>query len=82
MSPTPNSQIRSVIRKLWLKSREANKMRALHKECEMCGSTEHLEIHHLGEIDWDRIFFVIREEILNDKLQMLCADCHKIKKVK
>lgn len=74
--PTTNTQIRVAIRKLWLRSRERNKASATMKECAVCGSTDNLEFHHKKPIDWDRIFNVIREEILNDNLEALCKECH------
>lgn len=87
---TPNSQITSSLRLLWLRSRERSE--AIHRDgntCQCCrkkgsvakGREVKIEVHHLkdGDIDWQKILRVIRKELLCDPKELitLCRDCHK-----
>lgn len=76
---TPNTQIRNAIRQLFLRSRE--RARCLKGAvCSGCGNEENNQAHHINGINWERIFAVIREEILTDNLAPLCKECHDKKK--
>lgn len=82
---TPNSVIRSALRKLWLQSRERYAVLKIGK-CRKCGrgkvelerSGIALEVHHIENIDWVPVFEAIRKQILVDpkKLSCLCLECH------
>ena len=89
---TPNSQIRSGFRSIWLRSRErAHALRAAHHCCERCGvkgrakdtrngPKQKLEVHHRdGIVDWDALVSLFRRRILPnpDRLEVLCPECHK-----
>jgi predicted HNH restriction endonuclease len=86
---TPTSTIRSLLRQLWLRSRERNAvLRAAGYTCQRCGKKQSkaagrevkVEVHHKDGIkSWERVFQVIREEILcpPQRLEVLCTDCHK-----
>lgn len=85
---TPNSQIRSALRRLWLRSREHSA--ALKRDkytCKSCGKKKSrakgkevsVEVHHRdGVCNWDEIFKAIRDNLLCDpsELETLCKDCH------
>lgn len=86
---TPNSQIRSALRILWLRSRErAACLKAHGNCCASCGVKASvakgrevkLDVHHKsGRIgNWQKIFDVIREELLcsPENLMPLCEKCH------
>ena len=73
---TPKSIIRSAIRRLWLRSRERAECLKLHgTDCMLCGQP-HEVIHHNKMVDWERIFVVIKEEMLNTNTMPLCKQCH------
>lgn len=86
---TPNSQIRSALRQLFLRSRErAKRLKLDGYTCQMCGKKQsrakgkevYVEAHHKkGVCNWQRIFEVIREELLcgPDGLETLCKECHQ-----
>lgn len=85
---TPSSHIRNALRRLWLHCREAHEaMKRTGYCCEKCGIKKSqakgkevmVEIHHsVHQPDWERIFSVVREELLqtSDKLMPLCRSCH------
>ncbi len=85
---TKRGAITRVLRKLWMWSPERYEaMRRAGHSCEKCGvkksvakgKEQKLEVHHKkGEIDWDKIIKVIREELLcdPDELEALCPECH------
>jgi 5-methylcytosine-specific restriction endonuclease McrA len=78
---TPRSRIVSTLRRLWMYSRErAERLRLDDKQCQYCGSTEHLEVHHYEEIPWDVIIrFIYKYILVNPKdCVTLCRKCHKI----
>jgi len=75
---TPNNRIRSSLYRLFLKSRERNRAMKKGVVCVECGSSDNLQCHHIRGIDWDRIFKVIREELLTDDLEPLCKECHAV----
>jgi len=86
---TPNSKIRSALRRLFLRSRERST--ALKRDkytCRCCGAKQsrakgkevYVEIHHKeGVLNWDKLFKAIREYLLCDPLflETLCDKCHK-----
>jgi len=86
---TPNSAIRSALRKLWLHSRERSAaIKRDNYTCQICGMKQSrtkgkevfVEVHHLeGVCNWDEIYRVIREHLLchEDNLKTLCFSCHK-----
>ena len=85
---TPKSQIRSALRRLFLRSRE--RAAALKRDkytCCRCGAKQSVakgrvvkvECHHKdGVTNWTRIFDCIYEELLCDPagLEVLCSSCH------
>jgi 5-methylcytosine-specific restriction endonuclease McrA len=84
---TPNSQIRSALRQLWLRSRErAAAIKRDHNTCTTCGAKGSvakgrevkIEVHHLEQINWERIIEYIRRHLLVDPkgLECLCKGCH------
>ena len=84
---TPTSQIKSALRKLWLRSRE--RRAALKRDSYTCtcgrkqskakGREIAVEVHHLRGIRWKEMMEFIRAELLVDpeELQTLCVECHK-----
>ncbi len=86
---TPSSQIRTALRRLWLRSRE--RAAALRREgyrCERCGRKQSrakgkecsVEVHHVSfETRLKEIEDVIRKNLLcdPDMLECLCVECHK-----
>ena len=86
---TPNSQIRSALRKLFLRSRERSA--AIKRDgytCQKCGAKQSkrkgfevsVECHHLdGVVNWDALFEAVRKYLLCDpgKMQTLCKKCHE-----
>lgn len=86
---TPNSRIRASLRVLWLRSRERQAcLRAHGNCCAECGIKQtaskgnevRLDVHHSNGVgNWDRIFQVIREELLCDPKHLvpLCEKCHE-----
>lgn len=86
---TPNSKIKSALRKLFLRSRE--RAAALKRDkytCYCCGKKQSkakgrevfVEIHHLeGVLNWDELYKVVREYLLcpPDKMKTLCVECHE-----
>ena len=86
---TPNSQIKSALRKLFLRSRErAARLKKDKYTCCSCGAKQsrakgkevYVNVHHLEGIEnWQEIYNVIRKNLLcsPDKMQTLCVACHK-----
>ena len=86
---TPNSQIRSALRKLFLRSRE--RTAAIKRDgytCRCCGRKQSkakgreiaVEVHHRDGIEnWEALFEVVRTYLLcdPDQLETLCVECHK-----
>lgn len=84
---TPNSQIRSALRTLWMRSREryASLQNTGHT-CSVCGVKASrakgrevkLEVHHLDGVDWTGLCDIIRDRLLQtpDRLAPLCKQCH------
>jgi 5-methylcytosine-specific restriction endonuclease McrA len=88
---TPQSQIKSALRQLWLRSRErASAIKREKNICQSCGKKGSvakgkkvkIEVHHIHGIDhWNNVVDAIRKNILVDpkNLEVLCKDCHKEK---
>lgn len=86
---TPNSQIRSALRKLFLRSRErAATLKRDGYTCQKCGAKQsrakgrevYVECHHVvGVTNWDALFAAVRDHLLcdPDKMETLCIDCHE-----
>ena len=86
---TPNSQIRSAMRRLFLRSRErAARIKADKYTCQNCGAKQskakgrevRVEVHHLeGVCNWPELIAAVRKYLLCDPdlLECLCEDCHK-----
>jgi predicted HNH restriction endonuclease len=86
---TPSSQIRSALRKLWMRSRE--RAAALKRDgysCQVCGIKQsrakgrevYVEVHHVdGVHNWAALIEAVRDYLLCDSsmLQTLCEECHK-----
>ena len=91
---TPNSRIRSVLRQLFLRSRE--RAAALKRDkytCRCCGLKQsrakgkeaYVEVHHWeGILNWEALFEAIRKYLLCNPewLITLCEECHKEKEAK
>ena len=85
---TPASQIRNMLRRLWLQSRErAAALKATGYCCAECGKKQSrakgrecsLEVHHVSGIpNWAEIEAAIRRYLLvtPDELVPLCPECH------
>ena len=85
---TPSSQIRTAMRRLWLRSRErAAALKATGYCCAECGRKQSkaqgrecsLEVHHVSGIPtWAEIEAAIRRYLLvaPDELVPLCPECH------
>ncbi len=88
---TPNSQIRSALRRLFLRSRErAATLKRDNYTCQCCGMKQSrakgrevfVEVHHQdGVLNWNELFRVVREQLLCDpgKMTTLCVNCHEEK---
>ena len=88
---TPNSQIRSALRKLFLRSRErAAALKRDEYTCQCCGAKQSrakgkevfVEVDHIdGVCNWQALFDAVREHLLcePDKMRVLCRDCHRDK---
>ena len=85
---TPSSQIRTAMRRLWLRSRErAAALKATGYCCAECGKKQSrangrecvIEVHHRSGItNWAEIERAIRRYLLTspDELVPLCPECH------
>lgn len=85
---TPNSQIKSALHRLFLRSRERSyAVKRDANTCQECGKKGSkakgrevkTEIHHLDGVEWNNIIAYIRRHLLCDpsKLECLCSECHK-----
>ena len=85
---TPRSQIRSALRRLWLRSRErAAALKNAGRCCQECGvkasvakgKEVKIEVHHKEGIDWEGLIDIVASRVLQDpsKLKALCVECHK-----
>ena len=85
---TPISQIKNILRLLWMRSRErAARLKMDSYTCQKCGAKQsrkkgeevYVEVHHVSGIDWGGIAQLIRDRILQspEKLVTLCKKCHE-----
>jgi len=86
---TPRSQIKSALRRLWLRSRERNfALRRDGYRCQKCGLKQsrakgrevYVEVHHLDGVEfWEEIINLIYQSLLcnPEKLETQCLKCHK-----
>jgi len=76
---TPKATIKAGLSQIWLRSRERrHALKTQGSFCQVCGEVENLHVHHNKPVDWQRIFAVLKEELLNDDLKVLCRQCHAI----
>jgi 5-methylcytosine-specific restriction endonuclease McrA len=88
---TPRSQVRSALRRLWLRSRErAAALKRDNYTCQKCdakqsrakGREVYVEVHHTqGVLNWEMMIDYIFRHLLCDPkwLETLCKECHKAK---
>jgi len=91
---TTNTQIRSALRRLFLRSRErAKRLKDDSYCCQVCGVKQsrakgkevYVEVHHKeGVCNWNELFKAIREFLLCDPdlMETLCKECHKEKETR
>lgn len=82
---TPRSRVKSVIRQLWLRSRERAKvLKDAEHKCVECGVKQsrakgkevYIQVHHDPQIDWEGIVDLIFERVLNVPQYPLCIEHH------
>ena len=85
---TPRSQVRSAMRKLFLRSRErSSRLKMDGYTCCRCGSKQsraagreiYVEVHHReGVGNWDALINAVYEHLLcpPEGLETLCKKCH------
>lgn len=84
---TPRSQVKSALRRLWLRSRE--RQAALKRDsytCQECGKKQSrakgrevfVEVDHLNGVSWENILDYIYRHLLVDpsELETVCHDDH------
>lgn len=84
---TPNSLITTMLRRLFMWSRERRnvlaraKIDSEHYYCEVGKHIVHkgeINVHHRHLIDWQSIRQAIRDTLLNEKdMVCVCKECHK-----
>lgn len=83
---TPRSRVKSVLRQLWLRSRERAKVLKDHdyrcKECNIKqsrakGKEVYIEVHHDPVMNWKNVVDIVYERLLNTHQYPLCKACHK-----
>lgn len=85
---TPRSRVRSVLRQLWLRSRErASALKRDGYTCQECGAKQSrakgkrqdVVVHHLEGIVWDEMINYIYRHLLVSpaELETLCPKCHE-----
>lgn len=84
---TPKSRIVIALRLLFLRSRErATALKKANYTCQRCGVKQSkakgqevkVQVHHKeGILNWDLLVDEIRKDLLSDKLEVLCKECHK-----
>lgn len=85
---TPRSQIRSALRRLWLRSRE--RQSAIKRDgyrCQGCGRKQskangkevYVEVHHKQGVEWEKAIDAVYEYLLCDPAELitLCPQCHE-----
>ncbi len=86
---TPRSQVRSALRRLWLRSRERQAaIKRDHYTCQKChkkqskakGKEFDVQVHHKESIgNWEEAINAVYHYILCDpkELETLCCQCHE-----
>lgn len=85
---TPRSQVRSALRRLWLRSRErATALKRDGYTCQDCGAKQSrakgkvvkVEVDHLAGVEWEKMIGYIYRHLLVDPngLKTVCVPCHK-----
>jgi predicted HNH restriction endonuclease len=85
---TTATQIRSALRRLWLRSRErAAALKAADYRCAQCGVKQsrakgrrvRVDVHHIKRVDWEGLIELVRDRLLvpPKELRALCQKCHK-----
>ena len=86
---TPKSQVRSALRRLFLRSRErAKAMKDAGYTCSRCGRKQSkakgrevaVECHHRqGVGNWSAVIELVMAELLcsPEKMEILCSECHR-----
>ena len=87
---TPRSQVRSALRRLWLRSRE--RAAALKRDdytCKDCGRKQsrakgkefQVQIDHLDGVEWEAMIDYIYRHLLvsPDRLETVCPEDHKVR---
>ena len=85
---TPNSQIKSALHRLFLRSRERGEVvKRDEYTCRNCrakksvrkGAEVKINVHHKNPVIWQDIIAYIRANLLvdPDQMEVLCVDCHK-----
>ncbi len=84
---TPRSQVRSALRRLFLRSRErGRRIKEDHYTCQVCGAKKSVakgrevavEVHHREGVQWEALLDLVYEMLLcsSDKMITLCQKCH------
>ena len=84
---TPRSQLRSALRRLWLRSRErAARLKLDNYTCQCChrkqskakGKEFDVHVHHTNGVEWDEMLNLIYKQLLPtiEHLETLCPECH------
>lgn len=88
---TPRSQIRSTLRRLFLRSREHSfALKRDGYKCQLCGIKQSkrgkdrsrwilVQVHHQNMVEnWERLIDMVYQSLLchPDELIVLCHDCH------
>jgi 5-methylcytosine-specific restriction endonuclease McrA len=87
LSYTPRSQVRSALRRLWLRSRERRAcLKRDHYTCVDCnrkqtkakGKEFIVEVDHLDGIDWEQMIDRMYDRLLVQPqyLETVCHECH------
>lgn len=86
---TPRSRVRSILRQLFLRSRErAAALKATNYCCAKCGKKQSkaqgkevgLEVHHKNGVgNWEAVIDAVFEQLLchAEGMEPLCKECHK-----
>ena len=90
---TPRSRVRSILRALWLRSRErASRLKMDGYTCQCCGEKQSkakgrefsVQVHHTEPILWEELIDLVYDRLLWDKSRLitLCKECHDLEHTK